>query len=38
MSFPLNKLPICCLLIVSNVVVKFTYEVELKDVKYGHAE
>ncbi len=32
----LNKLLICCLLIVSKVVV--TYRVGLRDLKYGHAE
>ncbi len=28
----------CCILIVSKVVVKFRYEVGLRDVQYGHAE
>ncbi len=32
-DFCLNKFPICCLLIVSKVVVKFMY-----CVGYGHAE
>ncbi len=37
-NFCLNKLLICCLIIVSNVVVKFRYVVVLRDLKYGHVE
>ncbi len=33
-DFCLNERLICCLLIVSKVVVKF----EIRDVEYGHAE
>ncbi len=36
--FCLSKLLICCLLIVSKVVVKFRYGVELRDIKYDQAE
>ncbi len=35
--FSLNKLLICCSLIVSKVVVKFRYRVGLRDLKYDHA-
>ncbi len=34
----LNKLLICCLLIVSKVVVKFMYLVGLGMLEYGHAK
>ncbi len=33
-----NKLLICCLLVVSMLVVKFSYMVGLRDLEYGQAE
>ncbi len=36
-DFCLDKFLICCLLIVSKIVVKFRYGVGLRDLKYGHA-
>ncbi len=36
LNFSLNKFPICCLLIVSKVVVMFRYWIRY--VEYGHAE
>ncbi len=37
-EFSLNQLLICCLLIFSNVVIKFRYGLWLRGLKYGHAE
>ncbi len=37
-DFCFNKLLICCLLVVSKVVVKFRYMLGLRDLEYGQAE
>ncbi len=37
-EFSLNTLFICCLLIVSKVVVELRYRVGLRDLKYDYAE
>ncbi len=37
-DFCLNKILICCLIIVSKVVVRFIYVVGLRNLKYGNAE